>query len=55
MNGNGTLLISFFFEVRFTLMAKPDKNIMGEENYRPTSLIKIEANSLTNINNFSSI
>ena len=36
-----------FYEATITLMPKPDKDTTKKENYRPISLINIDAKSLT--------
>ena len=38
-----------FYEVSIILIPKPDKNTMKKENFRPRSLMNIDANILNNI------
>lgn len=36
----------FFYETRITIISRPEKDIMRMENYRPVSLINIDAKIL---------
>ena len=45
---DGTLLKTFY-EATITLIPKPDKDITKKENYRPMSLMKIDAKILNTI------
>ena len=42
-------LASLFYEATITLIPKPDRDITEKENYRPLSLINIEAKTLNKV------
>ena len=43
------MLLNSFYKVSITLIAKPDKDITKNQNYRPISLMNIDAKILTKI------
>ena len=43
------ILLNSLYEARITIITKPDKDTTKKENYRPISLMNIDANMLNKI------